>query len=195
MALDDTVSWAIGLSTMVAAPLDRHDEGVKIARRGIELYPSNADVRAFLAFSLVHAGQYREAVQYFRAAMALNPFYPNWYRNGLARALLFLDELEESLALSDEILGIEPGFLQALLQRAYLSNRLGREADADDAMHEIRRLVPNLRLGHLPGMLLVNDPEGVQRFVDGVSRCWSAGMTAPSQKPISRLRMPASVFG
>ena len=51
-----------------------------MARRGIELYPRSADVRAFFAFAPMHSGNYREAEQNFRAAVTLNPFYPNWYR-------------------------------------------------------------------------------------------------------------------
>ncbi len=63
MALDDTVSWAIGLSALVAAALDRHDEGVVIAERGVVHHPGNADVRAFLAFALMQAGRYVDADQ------------------------------------------------------------------------------------------------------------------------------------
>ncbi len=151
MDLDDTVSWSIGVSAMVAASLNRHDEGVDIARRGFELYPGNADVRAFFATALFHAGHHREAGEHFRAAMALNPFYPNWYRNGLARALIFLDELDEALALCDEILEIDPGFLQAWLLRAYIFGQTGREADSHDAIHEVRRLAPTCAPAICPG--------------------------------------------
>jgi len=168
MALDDTVSWSIGLSALVAAPLNRHDEGIDIARRGIELYPGSADVRAFLAITLLHAGHYREAAEHLRAAIALNPFYPTWYRNGLARALIFLHELDEALVLCDEILGIDRDFLQAWLLRAYICGQTGREADSHDAIHEIRRLAPSLRLGHLPGLLLINDAPSTQRFLNGI---------------------------
>ena len=168
MALDDTVSWSIGLSALVAAPLSRPDEGVDVARRGIELYPGSADVRAFLAIALLHAGQYREGADHLRAAMALNPFHPIWYRNGLARALVFSDELDEALVLCDEILGLEPDFLQALLLRAYICGRTGREADSHVAIQEVRRLAPNLRVGHLAGLLLIGDAPSTQRFIDGV---------------------------
>ncbi len=168
MALDDTVSWSIGLSALVAAPLNRHDEGVDVARRGIELYPGSADVRAFLAIALLHAGYYREAAEHLRAAMALNPFYPTWYRSGLARALVFLDELDEALVLCEEILGIESDFLQAWLLRAYICGQTGREADSRDSVHEIRRLAPSLRVGHLAGLLLIRDTPATQRFLDGI---------------------------
>ncbi len=168
MALDATVSWVIGLSTMVASALNHHEEGVVVARRGLELHPGNADARAFLAFALVRAAHYREAVGHFRAAMLLNPFHPNWYRNGLLSALTILDELDEGLALADEILGIEPGFFQAWLQRAYIYHLQGQSDEAAQAIAEVTRLAPDLRLKHIPGLYQINDKAATKRFVDGL---------------------------
>jgi len=168
MALDDTVSWAIGLSTMVAGNQGRPDDGVTIARRGFELYPGNADTRAFLAFALLIAGSYAEAVDHFRAAMALNPFYPNWYRNGLARTLIVLREFDEALTISGEILNTEPAFLQAWLQKAYIFHQIGRMGDAHDAIGEVRRIAPNLRLGHLHQLIPNRDEAFAQQFIDSL---------------------------
>ncbi len=155
---------------MVAAPLGRHDEGVKVARRGIELHPSNADVRAFLAFALMFAGNFREAEEQFRAAMSLNPFYPVWYLNGLVRTLTFLEEFDEALTLGGEVLESAPAHLQAWLHRAYISGEIGREDDARKAMLEVRRLHPDLRLRHMPRVLLVNDAAITKRFTDGLRK-------------------------
>ena len=140
MTLDDSVSWVIGLSTMIAAAQDRHSEGVALARRGFELNPGNADARAFFAFALVHAGDPEKAMDHFRAAMSLNPFYPNWYRNGLARALIVRAEFDEALALSDEILRLEPAFIQGWLQKAYIFGQTGRSDDASQAVREVLRV-------------------------------------------------------
>ena len=168
MALDDTVSWVIGLSTMVAGALNHHEEGVTVARRGLELHPGNADARAFLAFALVRAAHYREAVDHFRAAMLLNPIHPNWYRNGLLSALAILDEFDEGLALSDEILSIEPGFFQAWLQRAYIYHLRGQTDKAAQAISEVIQLAPDLRLKHIPGLYQINDEAATKRFTDSL---------------------------
>ena len=170
VALDDTVSWAIGLGTMVAGSLGRHDDGVAMGRRGFELNPGNADARAFLAVALVRAGIYHEAVDHYRAAMALNPFYPNWYRNGLVRSLSVLGEFDEALAISDEILSTDPDFLQAWLQKAYIFGQIGRSGDAEKAIREVRRLAPSLRLDHVPGLLLIKDAIDMQRFLDSLRK-------------------------
>lgn len=168
MALDDSGSTSIGLSALVAAPLGRDEEGVAVARRGVELYPGNADVRAFLAYALTSAGHYREAVGHFRAAMSLNPFHPNWYRGSLARALLCLGEFDEALTRLDEILENEPGNLLAWVNRASVCGQSGRGAAAQQSVQEIRRLAPNLRISHMLGILLVNDEAALKRFSDAV---------------------------
>jgi adenylate cyclase len=168
MALDDSTSWAIGLSAVVAAPFGRFNEGVAVARRGIELNSGNADVRACLAYALMHAGNFREAADHFRAAMSLNPHYPNFFRYGLARTLMFLGEFDEALALLDEKLGNPQANFMLWLLRAYIYGQLSREADAQRAVLEIRKFAPDMRTGHLPGWLTINDQTAVKRFVDGL---------------------------
>ena len=170
MALDDTLSWAIGLSLHVACSQGREHEGVVIARRGFELNPSNADVRAFLGIALSHVGQFHEAVGHYRAAMSLNPFYPNWYRIGLSRNLMILDEFDEALILIEEILSTEPAHLHSWLQKAYMFGQIGRLDDAEEAIREINQLAPNLRLVHAPGLLSINDEAATQRFLDGLRK-------------------------
>ncbi len=170
MALDDSVSWGIGLSAMVAASLGRYDEGVKFARRGIELHPGNADVRAFLGMALTNAGHYRAAEEQFRTAMSLNPFYPPWYRYGLARALTFLGEVDEALSQLDEALEINPTYLPALIFRAYICVRIGRDAEAAKDIATVRRIAPELSIRHMPGFLLIRDAAAARRFIEGMRK-------------------------
>ena len=168
MALDDSVPWAIALNALAAAALGNHDESVKDAQRGIELYPGNADLRGWLAFVLMHAGNFREATEHFRAAMSLNPYYPNMYRNGLSRSLMFLCEFDEAKALLDEILEIEPAYLQAWLGRAYIYGQTDREVHASEAISKVRQLAPNMRVSHMPWILMINDEAATKNFMDGL---------------------------
>ena len=126
-------------------------------------------MRAFFAFVLMHAGNFREAVEHFRAAMSLNPFYTNIYRNGLSRSLMFLGEFNEAMILLDEIMEIEPAYLQAWLGRAYIFGQTGRDDDASEAMSEIRRLAPTMRVSHMPWILMINDEAATNSFMEGLS--------------------------
>lgn len=116
----------------------------------------------------MHAAQYEEAVEHYRAAMALNPFYPVWYSTGLSTTLRSLGQLDESLALSDEVIGRQPLHLQSWLNRAYVYHVKGRPADADSALQEIRRIAPNLRAHDVIWLYLLNDPEINEKVVSGL---------------------------
>lgn len=168
MELNNTVSWVIGLNALAAAPLGRYAEGVEIARRGVALYPSNADIRGFLAFSLMHAAQYEEAVQHFRAAMVLNPFYPVWYSTGLSTTLRALGKLDESLTLSDEVINRQPLHLQSWLNRAYVYHLKGRHSEAKAVLKDIERIAPNVRAHHVTRFSLLDDPVMNEKVANGL---------------------------
>ena len=168
LALDRNLSWAIGLSCSVAGSQNREQEGVRIGRRGVELYPGNADLRAFLAVALTRARSYHEAVENFHAAMSLNPFYPTWCRNGLARALILLSKFDEAMLVVEEILEIEPTHLNSWLHKACINSQLGRPGEADVAVKEIVRLAPNLRLGHVPELLMIKEETIIEPFLESL---------------------------
>ncbi len=159
MAIDPSISWAIGLTIMVAAPLGRQEEALEIARRGFADQPGNADIRGFLGYALLHCARYEEALEHLRAAMKLNPFAPIWYRNGLVRALVFTGRSEEALPVIDDNLAVDDSNIQAWLMRGLILTELGRAAEAHAAVAEARRLAPHLRVAHIPGLMLIPDDD------------------------------------
>jgi len=166
LAIDDTVTWAIGLSIMTASEIDGAEVSVALARRGFELNPGSADVRVFLGYALTYAGEYQKALDHFRAAISLNPFYPSWYRNGVVRNLMILNQFEEALALADETLRSVPEHLVSWIQKAYMLSELGRPDEAKHALREIRRLAPNLRIGNVLGILMIHDVSVGERILN-----------------------------
>ena len=168
MALDDTVSWVIGLRALASAALGRYDEAVAVAERGVAHHPGNADVRAFLAFALWCAGRYPEALDHMRAAMALNPHCPNWYRNALARILISTDQLDEALTMLDRIIATDTSHILAHLNRAVVLVRLDREAEARKSITEVRKIAPHLRTGHVRWLQLSKDETLIADFTDSL---------------------------
>ncbi len=120
MSLDDCNPYAIGISTSVVAASGRHDKGIEITSRGLDLLPGNADVRCYRSYALMHVARYEEAVENFRAVLALNPLAPNWYLGGYARPLLCLGRFDEVLRITDQILAEEPSFYYAWLHRIFI---------------------------------------------------------------------------
>ncbi len=168
MELDSTVSWAIGLSAMAAAPLGRYEAAIEDARRGVGLYPGNADIRAFLTFTLMHAGQFEEAEEHYKAAMLLNPFYPACYAGGLSTTLRCLERLDEALAFAEENLARPASLLQGNVTRAFVSHVQGQTEKAKASLAEIQRLAPDLRTGHLAGLVVVNDERSTDKLVSAL---------------------------
>lgn len=168
MVLDNTLTWAIGLSVNVACSLGREHEGVVIARRGYELNPGNADGRAIFATALTRVGKFNEAVGHYRAAMSLNPFYPIWYRTWLSRTMMILKEFDEALKLLEETLSIKPAHLSSKLFKAYILGQIGRTSDAKIALKELFQIAPDMRLEHVSGILGINDVTATQRIVGGL---------------------------
>ncbi len=174
-ALDYTVSWVIGLQTMVSCALGRYDEAITIAELGTEHHPSNADVRAFLASALMFADRAEEAVEHIRSAIALNPISPSWYLNVLSRSLTVLEKFDEALASIDRLLSIHPQHVQALLLRAVILDQLGREQDAREATKEVRKVVSPLRVHHLKNLFLFKDDSTLSVYTDALRKAGLPG--------------------
>ncbi len=175
LALDATVPMAIGLEAMVAVAFGRYGDGVDIAERGLAHHPGNADMRAYYALALAQAARYEDAALHFEAAISLNPITPSWYHGGYASALLGLERYEAALAATDRALELEGSHQTVLIYRAYAFESLGRSNDARACVAEVVRLAPLFRLGHLPNLVLHDDPELLVHFTDALGR---AGLPA-----------------
>ena len=66
----------------------------------------------------------------------------------------------------EEILEIEPTHLNSWLHKACINSRLGRSGEAGVAVKEIVRLAPNLRLGHVPELLMIRNETIIQPFLE-----------------------------
>ena len=166
LEIDDTLSFGNALSSMLAAVHHHHDDSVAIAQRGFKTDPGHADARAFLALALLFAGQHHEAEEHFRAAMLLNPFHPVWYRHGLSWALAIKGDFDEALTIANDVLRLEPTITNVWLIKALIFGQTGRPDEARRAVQEIRRMAPDLRLEHVPGILLVDNAVFMERLLE-----------------------------
>jgi hypothetical protein len=71
------------------------------------------------------------------------------------------------VGISQSLLEIEPTHLHARLQKAYILGQIGQLNDAKQAINEVRRLAPNLRLEHAPELMMVSDDAIAQHLVEG----------------------------
>ena len=65
MSLDDCNPYAIGISTSVVAASGRHDKGIEITSRGLDLLPGNADVRCYRSYALRYVANMKKLSKIF----------------------------------------------------------------------------------------------------------------------------------
>ncbi len=83
---------------------------------------------------------------------------------------MVLNEFDQALALADETLSTAPANIVSWIHKAYRFGQIGRSGDAEEAIRELTQIAPNLRLEHVPGMLMINDATATQRIVDGLRK-------------------------
>ena len=67
-------------------------------------------------------------------------------------------------------ISVEPASINTWVIKAYMFGQLGRSGDAEEAVKELARIAPNLRLEHVPGILMIKEATGAQRIVDGLRK-------------------------
>jgi len=170
LALDDTDSWTLVLNSAVFLSRGRHDEAVASARRGIERHPGSAQLRSFLGFCLLPAGQPEEALKLFDDAIRLDPLHPTWYLPVMARAHDAAGDPEKAIELAEESLAREHNNFPALLHLTSLYARAGRDAEARDAATDVLRLAPNFTVALAGKWLQTRDETFAAIFAEGLRK-------------------------
>jgi adenylate cyclase len=170
LALDETNSYALGLSMMVQPPLGKFDQALAMGKRLISLYPGSAESRARYAMALLSSGRPQESLSMMKDAMRLNPRHPLWYQSFLARALYVAGKPEESLEALNGVLAQQPYYFPVVLLRTGILAREGREKEAKEAMTDLRRINPNFRLAHVKGYFMMRDQDYVAAFTEALRK-------------------------
>ena len=123
-------------TTSTLLPMGATDRALQLLEAALVTDPMSVDVRRELAFALIVAGRYDEAIVMLREARALDPELGSSLQ--LARALAFSGRPQEAVALWDTRRESE-GDWQRWLTHAYV--KLGQQA-------EVARLVESNRTDH-----------------------------------------------
>jgi TolB-like protein/Tfp pilus assembly protein PilF len=164
--LDSTLSTAHqGLSQALTYAGDV-ERAVAVARRGVELGPSDADALLFLAVALFESGEITEAQELGDKAIGLNPLRPSYYCFFHAMILWGNERYRESLAEFEECLRKTPNFRGADTYRVMCLAGFGRLDDA-------RKLLAQLMAS--PNGLLVLTPKPPELTSRALAQLQAAG--------------------
>jgi len=123
------VAVVCALAVQSAAQLEHWRSGLALYTRALEVDEDNYFARAALGTELVREGREEEAIDHYRAAIALRPRWFQPHRD-LGRLLLVRGELEAADVALARAIELEPGEAEAYALRADLLLRSGRPAQA-----------------------------------------------------------------
>ena len=132
IALDPQLSYAYQALALALTTKGDVDGAIKAATKAVELAPGDAENYMQLAFAQGSAGMFEEAVASMEQAYVLNPRYPVYYPEVLARAHFGLEDYQEAIDVSKDGLQVQADYV--LCQMWLAAAQMG--ADQDDAAVE-----------------------------------------------------------
>ena len=139
-----TAAWA---SAMFG---ERFERAAELAERALALHPDTPAIRSYCGWVFVYTGQCRRAIGQFEMARRLSPLDPRSYffLLGLAGANFFLENFEETIALTRRILLESPSHVIAHRFLAAALALSGRKEDAAAVLAKILAMQPDYGLAH-----------------------------------------------
>jgi len=132
IAMENPTPLALRTSAKFRLYRRQYDEAIAETERAIALDPNDADSYWSMGFVLTYAGRSAEAVDPFKTAMRLNPYYPGWYPYFLGVAQYCLERYEEAATSQERAFKVDPNSSAWWLAAAYA--QLGRGQEAADAL-------------------------------------------------------------
>jgi TolB-like protein len=168
---DDAVALARGGHALANFVGDL-DSGIALIDKALLLNPNLAAAWFLGGFVQIMRGEPDNAIERLAYAMRSSPLDSEMYRMqcGTALAHLFAGRFDEAAPWAEKALRDLPSFLIAVCIIAASHAFAGRKAEADRAMHNLRRLDPALRLSNLKDWLLFHRPEYLTTLSDGLRR-------------------------
>lgn len=138
--------------------------------RALALNPNLATAWYLAGYQRVSMGEHDDAILHFMRAMRLSPLDPETFQmwTGIAMSHMYSGRYDEALVCLERASREEPDILRVAAFRAAANALAGKLTKARQAMDDVRRLDPTLRIGILDDWLLVRRPQDFARAVEGL---------------------------
>src|SRR6516162_2768909 len=146
----------------------RRAESMAEYQRAFELNPNLAE-RSF-APALYHNGRTREAIDYMRRIMRLDPFHPTQLFVNLGAAYYLSGWYTEALGPLRTATERMPGFRPGFVWRAAAAAQLGLDQEARQAASGVLRLQPDFGISEWLRFLRLAKQEDADRLADGLRK-------------------------
>jgi TolB-like protein/DNA-binding winged helix-turn-helix (wHTH) protein/tetratricopeptide (TPR) repeat protein len=168
VALDGNLSEAHTALAWVLHWQYRRAESMAEYQRAFELNPNLAE-RSF-APALYHNGRTREAIDYMRRIMRLDPFHPAQLFVNLGAAYYLSGSYTEALGPLRTATDRMPDFRPGFVWRAAAAAQLGLDEEARRAASGVLRLQPDFKISEWLRFLRLAKQEDADRLADGLRK-------------------------
>jgi adenylate cyclase len=171
LEMDPTSAPAHGLMIGIHMWKREFDQALALAQKTITLDPNDAESYALLGWALIANMRPQEAIQYFKKAMRLSPYYPSWFLNLMIRAYVVAGRYDEAIGACEEMLKRNPGpfFVgQAHINLAVSYSNLAKP-EPEKARAEIAKAIeidPGLTVSFISKELDCKDPAFLEHYFD-----------------------------
>ena len=138
--------------------------------RALALNPSLSTAWYLAGYQRLSMGEHDDAIVHFLRAMRLSPLDPETFQmwTGIAMSHMYSGRYDEALVCLEKASREEPDILRVAAFRAAANALAGNMTKARQAMDDVRRLDPTLRVSVLDDWLLVRRPQDFARAADGL---------------------------
>jgi tetratricopeptide (TPR) repeat protein len=151
---------------------DDLDLGIALTDKAHTINPNLASAWFLGGFLRIWSGEPDSAAEYFERAMRLSPLDPEMYRMqaGMAMTHLFAGRFDAASSWAEKSFGHLPSFLAVVAVIAASHALAGHQDKAKQAMEDLRRLDPTLRISNLTDWLPIRRPKDLATFADGLRK-------------------------
>jgi adenylate cyclase len=170
VALNDQYPYAHWALAVINLQMRRHDQAICEAERAISLDPNLALGHEVLGSTLNFSGKAAEALESFDRAMALDPYFPDFWLHLKGLAMFQLGRYDEAISLLKRRLIRNPDtdISRELLSACY--GHLGRKEEARAEWQEVFRVNPDYSLEYRRTVVPFKNPGDFEKIVDGLRK-------------------------
>ena len=152
----------------------QHDEAVAVARRWVDIEPSNADAYANLAGALIFAGEPETVESLIDEAISMNPFFPFYYPLYKGAGQFLMRHYDVALQNIVQAVKRNPSALHAQIQLAACCGLMDRPEQAHEALAQVRKINPEFSIAYIHKYYPYKRAADSDLLIDGLKR---AGIT------------------
>ena len=142
----------------------KHRLALQAFERALSINPNDPDIIAEYADALQYVGRPEEGLALMRRAMALNPYYPDWYLWTLADIYFALDQLDECVSTVQQMANPLPG--SRLLAASFALT--GKLDEARIAANGVLMIDHNFSVRAWTRKLPYSSAQPIEQFAEGL---------------------------